>query len=224
MTDVILLSWPIRPGMPAYPGTPPVVINNERSMANGDSCNTSIVTLSSHSGTHIDFPRHFDPRGNTLSDYSAVDFIFRSPLLVDCHKGPGEGITADDLAELRKHPETDLLLIRTCFQRFRDTAPEVYCSNGPWLTPGAAGWLRQEFCSLRALGIDCISVASPFKREEGRRTHRTLLATSVKMPLLIIEDMCLPCECRKLKSVIVAPLLISGADGAPCTAFGVTGD
>ena len=37
----------------------------------GDSCNTMHLSFPNHSGTHIDFPCHFDKDGKNLNDYPA---------------------------------------------------------------------------------------------------------------------------------------------------------
>jgi arylformamidase len=49
----------IRPGMPVYEGDPAVTIAPRLSVAQGDAVNVCLLTLGSHTGTHVDAPRHF---------------------------------------------------------------------------------------------------------------------------------------------------------------------
>ena len=67
--------------------------------------------------------------------------------------------------------------------------------------------------------MDLISISSYSDREEGRKAHHAYLNPDTGNPVLIIEDMKLS-SINYLKKVIVAPLLVDEADGAPCTVFG----
>lgn len=223
----INLSWPLDAQAPLYPGTPSVQINRERSISGGDSCNTSLVTLSSHAGTHVDSPRHFFDDGRSLDDYSPSELIFCRPLILDCPQQPGGVIGCAELAGIAIKPDIDLVLIRTGFQKHRKTDPVKYNSQNPCLSPEVSYWLRNEFPGLRALGVDCISVASPIHRALGRETHRALLQRREggSEPLLIIEDMYLPEEYCRFDEVILYPLITGCDDGSPCAVIGrIAGD
>ena len=53
------ITVPISPALPVYPGDPAIEITPIAQLAAGDIANVSRLVLSSHSGTHIDAPRHF---------------------------------------------------------------------------------------------------------------------------------------------------------------------
>lgn len=218
----LFLSWSLEPVMPLYPGTPSLIIQAERVLAVGDSCNRSLLTLSNHSGTHIDAPAHFITTGRTVDSYSPEELRFSNPLLLDVSLPDDKGIKPQELEVGNFNLSADLLLIRTCACHYRSADPSRYSTNGPWLTPEAAHWIRQSFPRLRAVGIDTVSIASPQHRAEGWESHRILLGTEAyaTQPLLIIEDMDLTADLSGLCEVMLAPLRFSGLDGAPATVIG----
>lgn len=226
MKRYIKLSYNIGVDTPLYPETPPVIIEKVKEISKGNSCNTSIINISSHTGTHIDVPRHFIDSGRAISDYSLEEFFFIRPLLIDCPKGIDEIIEIDDMTLLVDSPQTDILLIRTGFQEYRNRDVNTYCFRNPCLSTDAARWIRKNFPCIRGLGIDCISVSSGINRDMGRETHRILLTDNdfTGAPVLIFEDMFLPSEINDLDEVIVSPIFIEGLDGAPCTVVGIIED
>ncbi|BAJ50206.1 cyclase family protein [Candidatus Caldarchaeum subterraneum] len=210
----IYLSHILTRNSPCYDDGPRPEFTPDKQIARGDSSNTYFIKLLNHIGTHVDAPYHFDPNGRKISSYRADELVFEKPLLIDVSKDAGELITVSDL---EKHSQTlhnvDLLLIRTSFQRYREKDPEAFMRRGPCLSAEAASFLRQ-FGTLRALGVDTISISSPMRREEGREAHRRLL---VGRSFLIIEDMDLHDKPSVFKRVVVAPLLVDEVDSAPCT-------
>jgi len=113
------------------------------------------------------------------------------------------------------------LLVRTGFERFRGSAK--YWKHNPGLSPTFARTIRNEFTNIRALGIDFISVTAQQHKHEGREAHREFLGSHHQsQPVILIEDMSLEKFTEKIKTVIVLPLLVEGADGAPCTIIGLS--
>ena len=112
------------------------------------------------------------------------------------------------------------MLLRSGWSRIRDG--DTYCLSGPGIAPEVARTLREKLLNLRAIGMDWISVSSYADRESGRKTHRVFLdPDGPNNPVLIIEDMDIPLELDRLKSVIVRPLRVEGIDSAPCTIIGI---
>jgi len=226
MRHYIKLSYDIGINTPLYPDTPPVSIKSTKSIGKGDSCNTSVISFSNHTGTHIDMPKHFIDSGRTVCDYSMEELIFKRPHVVDCPKGAGEIIEIKDLTDSVVLVETDFLLIRTGFSRFRNADACVYSNENPCLSPHTAEWIRNNFPDVRAIGVDCISISSHAHRDLGKETHRMLLRTDgfKGRSVLIVEDLYIPFEINKLDELIVAPLFIESIDSAPCTVIGVVTD
>ncbi len=217
---IVRLSYPLGEGMPLYPGTPGTVVAAVKSKDSGDSCNTSLITLSNHAGTHIDGPAHFETSGKRIGDYDVDSLVFSNIVTADCRKEAGEPILPKDLSGYLGD-ETDLLLIRTGFGRYRNgPGRETYTGNNPYLHGDTARLLRDHL-TVKAIGIDCISISSRANREMGRLAHETLLtAGGCGDPILIIEDMLIPERLWVFDKIMVVPLYFEGIDSAPCTVLG----
>ena len=214
---MIHLSYFISEKTPLYGNGRGLQFAPDKEMSKGDNCNTTNLSLPNHSGTHIDFPYHFNPAGKTINDYSAdfwqfdhVEITDLSGKVADCQ------IIGPELFSDLRNLETQLLLIKTGYGAYRGT--DRYTLTPPGLSANLAPFLRKKFPKLRCLGIDLISVSSYSNREEGYKAHHAFLNPHEEEPILLIEDMKLDTD-GPLNKVIVAPLLIDNVDGAPCTIF-----
>jgi arylformamidase len=216
-----LFSYPLSSRTPMYGLGKAPELSPKKSIARGDSCNTFELTLLNHSGTHIDAPNHFWRSGKRLSGYTQDELVFSKPAVVSCPKSAAGLIGIGDLRGPLKGKKFDLLLIRTGFQKYRSSNPRKYSTSNPCLSPEAAEWLRSEHPEVKAVGVDCISIASCACRDLGRKTHRILLGSGRGKPVLIIEDMRVPKSAAGLRKVIVSPLFVEGIDSSPCSVIGV---
>ncbi len=234
MKRYIKLSYNIGVDTPLYPETPPVIIEKVKEISKGNSCNTSLITLSNHAGTHIDAPRHFYDSGRAINEYSLEELVFKKPLLINCPKEINEVIKIGDLTGLMNSNDADILLIRTGFHKYRISQSSAltpqslynYCYKNPYLSPDTAEWIRNNLPDVKAIGIDCISISSFEKRKCGRETHKILLKEDgfKGPPILIVEDLYIPYEIHKLDEVIVSPIYIESVDSSPCTVIGIIKD
>lgn len=214
----VRISYDIVPGMPVYVGNPANKVEAVDSFDDGGSWNTSSVTLFNHNGTHIDAPNHFDREGKRICDYQIEEFIFENPCLVDIRKEKGECITEKELS-VAVTQECDILLIRTGFYEKRNEG--VYVDDNPWLSPGAARHIRKCFKTIRAVGIDTVSIGSHRHPAEAESAHRILLQRGefASTPSILIEDLNLGAIKNHIKRLFVIPLFIDGIDSMSCTAF-----
>ncbi len=216
----IRLSHIIDAGTPSYGNRDRVLVKAASSIAAGDTANSSCWILSSnHMGTHIDVPRHFSNEGLRTHEIPVEDYFFTAAALVDI---PCEGACLIGPEALGKAggvpPETDLLLIRTGFERKRGS--EAYWNDNPGLHPELEDHLRRTCPQLRCVGFDFISITSWKFRAEGRAAHRAFLCPENRArPLLAIEDMKLSPVRGPLRSVVVAPVLVEDGNGGPVTVF-----
>jgi len=193
----------MRPGMTVWPGDPPFLFTPSCRIADGAGSNVSAVSFSTHTGTHVDAPWHFEDRGKKL-DQIDISVFFGNALLIDA---PGvDTVTAADLGPAPLPPR---VLIRT-----RNSAVPVespFLKEYVALAADAAQRLVDE--NVKLVGVDGLSVA-PYK-QPGQDTHHILLSNDV----LVVEGLRLFKFSAGVYSFVVAPLALCGADGAPCRAF-----
>ena len=215
--QTVWLSHVLDADTPLYGGGSGIAIRPDKSMAAGDSCNTSLLTLPAHAGTHVDAPRHFLAQGAAVDDYPADAWVFSTPGMIRIDAVPGQLIGAQDLAGLEDLPAAmDLLLIRTGFESFR--GEETYWARGPGLAAAVAGRLSRRFPALQAVGFDFISVSSLLHREQGRQAHKAFLGAGIR----IFEDLsfsALPPGAVPA-AVVALPLRVRSGDGAPVSVIG----
>jgi len=212
---MIFLSYQLSNTTPLYGNGKGISFTRGKQISNGDSCNTMNLSFPNHSGTHIDFPCHFDANGRTLSEYPADFWVFDSVELVDLSGKieDSQMIEPEIFPELAKK-DVDLLLIKTGYGKHRGS--DRYTLTPPGISGEVADWLRENHPTVRCVGMDIISVSSFGNRDEGRKAHQAFLAPESGYPILLIEDMKLG-HGGPFEKVIVAPLLVEGADGSPCT-------
>ena len=216
------LNYNLSEDTPLYGNGSGIEFKPEKEIAKGDSCNTLILTFPNHSGTHIDFPCHFKPNGETNNDYSPDFWEFENVDLIDfSNKVEDNQLIGPDIFLDNQNENTELLLIRTGYHLHRGT--DRYTLTPPGLSPDLASFLRLKYPKLRCIGLDIISISSYGNREAGREAHHAFLNPKNGQPILLIEDMKLEGK-GPYDKVIVAPLMIDKADGAPCTVLAYKGD
>jgi kynurenine formamidase len=205
--------------MPVYGSLPKPEIVQHRSLSKGDSSNQYRITIYNHTGTHIDAPAHFIKDGKKISDCADGFLVFNKPALIDIPKRPGKWVEREDLIGILCSKNSDCLIIRTGFGRYRRC--DIYRTHNPGISPEAIIFIRQNLPKIRCLGIDSISVSGFQDRLRGREAHIAAFKKHAGWgkPLLLIEDLNLePLKgCARLKNVIIAPWMINGIDSAPCT-------
>ncbi|CAG0940825.1 partial Kynurenine formamidase, partial [Anaerolineae bacterium] len=115
MPSFRVISYLLSEQAPVWPGNPPSVKTEVfQAIARGDAANTTLLHLFSHSGTHIDSPRHFNEAGALGWQVPIERYIFFRPRIITIPK-PSGGLIA--LAELEPHraqlAEADLALLMT---------------------------------------------------------------------------------------------------------------
>ena len=211
---------------PQYANTGIIEFEKSRSINDGDTSNKTNLKFSGHTGTHIDAPLHFDQRGKSLDMFHSDFWFCNHPFLIEYEAAAEEVLTLSKLEKyLLKIPqETDFLLIKTGFEKYRSSGPDSkYIFNGPGIGPDVGVWLRNHL-AIKMIGFDFISLTSFKNRKLGREAHRSFLLTDKKLldkvvsePILIVEDMHLSELNECPVNVCVIPFLYQNADGAPVT-------
>lgn len=214
----VLLSHVLDPEGPSYPGSPELTVDRNAVIGQGSDSNDVISHLPNHFGTHMDAPRHFVENGTTFAELPAERFNFDGDeiLLLDLpEKGEPKSVLtiADVEPYLEDFDGIRLLLIRTGFERFRDSDPEVYQSEGPCLDPDLCKWLATE-TRVQCVGMDWISVGAPWN-DLGTEAHRQLLGYYRENFITAIEDLSLaPVGDKWIDFITLGPLRVKGIDSS----------
>ena len=208
-TGIIDITLPLRESITVYEGDPPFGVSPVMRVAEGDpdSFNTSLLCFGTHTGTHVDPPRHFD---DAQAGVDAIDLgvLCGRARVVDL-RGRGRRIDEAVLSscDLRG---VERLLLRTDSEGWAD-AP--FDRDYAHLTPGAASWVRAQ--GIRLLGIDSPSVEgfdSP-----GMPVHHTLLTRSPAV--VVVEGLDLGSVDAGDYDLTCLPLKVVGGDGGPARAI-----
>ncbi|HET7632623.1 MAG TPA: cyclase family protein [Gemmatimonadaceae bacterium] len=205
MRHIYDISVPVQSGGVVYPGNPPIQFSLASAVAKGATSNVSLLSMGSHTGTHVDAPRHF------FDDGASVDTL---PL--DVLMGPAQliamdpGLMAVSAEQLQAHDLTHVtrLLIRTRNSGFiRETE---FHRDFTYLAPDGAQYLVDH--GVKLVGVDYLSVEQ--FRSGHHRTHRTLLEHGV----VIVEGLDLGEPPPGTYEFRCLPLRLTGLDGAPARA------
>lgn len=167
----------------------------------------SEVTMSSHVGTHIEFPYHHLKEGQDAADFPVEKLIGKGVLLDFSYKKIGEAITLDELRSYeQKIKKEDILLIRTDCDKFFRTKHWI---DFPHMTTEGVQWLIEEK-QINCLGTDAAGIEVP--DTDYQPNHMLLLENNIP----IIESMT---NLRSLKKerflLFILPLPIEKLDSSP---------
>lgn len=216
----IKLSYDISEETPCPAGIPGIVTERIYSLEK-DGSNVFKVIVTSHSGTHMDAPRHMVKEGMSIVDFDIKEFVYERPCIIDVWLDESQLLTREYLNRYENQiSSSDLLIIKTGWWKYRKEDKERYAHKNPGFSTDAAIYLRDRFPDLRAVGMDLISLASAEHLDEGIKAHKILLEGENRA-FLIYEDVDLSADLNGLKHVIALPWLIKDFDSSPCTIIGI---
>jgi len=167
----------------------------------------SDVTMSSHVGTHIEFPYHHLKEGQDAAEFPMEKLIGEGVVLDFSFKKAGEAITLDELkAFQREIKKKDILLIRTDCDKFFHTER---WEDQPYISTEGVQWLIEEK-QIRCLGTDAAGIEVP--GTDYQPNHMLLFRNGIPM----IESMTNLGLLQKERFLIfILPLPIEGLDSSP---------
>ena len=201
------ISVPIRPDMPVWPGDPAVRMQRVSKIEAGDNANVTHLSLSAHTGTHVDAPYHFLADGSTLDTVPLNLMVGRAYVL---HMPAVDLITAESLEQAGIPPRTRRVLFKTRNSDIWARGEKAFQTDFVALSPDGAQYLIERGINL--VGIDYLSVA-PYG--DSRPTHEILLKAGV----LILEGINLAAVSQGRYTLYCLPLNLEGVDGAPARAI-----
>ena len=167
----------------------------------------SEVTMSSHTGTHVEFPYHHWKEGADAADYPIENLIGEAVVLDFSHKKNREAITLDELkAHAGRIREGDIIFIRTDLDRFFRTER---WEEQPYITPEAMGWLMDTF-KPKVIGTDASGFEVP--GTDYQPNHLSMFQRGIAM-VESATNLAAVGDERML--VFILPLPIKGIDACP---------
>lgn len=197
------ISWPIFNGMTAYKDRSVVEIKPTKTFEK-DGVRESLITLGSHTGTHIDAPAHFLKDGRTLEEMNPL-LCVGPALVIDMTHVEG-CITAADLQAINLGPRK-IVLFKT--KNSAHKVEDPFDPNFIYVDASAARVLVQQH--VQAVGVDYLGIE---RSQPDHETHRALLEYEIP----IIEGLRLNHVPAGEYFIWCLPLNIPGIDGVPARA------
>ena len=200
------ISVPLKDAMVHWPSNPPVSIKRVKAIEQGDTANLSVISMGTHSGTHVDAPIHFIKQGQGIDDIPIDTLIGRARVIEI--RDP-ESIKPEELAGYRiRRGERILLKTENSSHVWQK---DEFVEDFVFVSDAASDFLVDR--GVRLIGVDYLSVGS-FKHG-GSYVHKTLLSGGV----WTIEGLNLSNVTPGNYDLICLPLRIVGGDGAPARAI-----
>lgn len=175
---------------PVYDGDPETRAERIKSIENGDGYNLTEISMSVHSGTHIDAPLHFYDEG------SSIDNIRLNTFFGKCTVISVSGIlTGEDMERLLPYCKRRVLF---------------HGEGKTFISHSAAIVLAESRVVL--VGTDALSIAPSFDEE---RTHRELARAGI----VILENLNLSAIDDGEYDLCAFPIKLGGLEAAPCRAI-----
>ena len=208
---VIDLTHTINENISVFPGTEAPRLT-EANTHGRDGFKETLISMYSHSGTHIDPPFHIFENGKTLDSYEADAFVGRA-LVIDCREVNLDGQIP--LSLIKKHEKVagsvDFLLFCTGFDKKWGT--DKYCEGYPVLSLDALEYIIEK--GYKGIGLDTIGL-DPI---DSLERHRLLFSNSntINIENLKNLDLCI----GKTFTFVCLPLKIENSDGASARAIAI---
>jgi len=202
-SKIIDISWPITKDMVEYKDKKTIEIKEIEGFEQ-NKVRQTLLTFSTHVGTHIDAPSHFVENG------VSIDKIGLERLVGDCwvldFSDVEEKIGVDDLKKSEIN-QGDIILLKTKNSNLKEKGS--FEPNFVYLDPEAAGFLVSK--KVKSVGIDYLGIERDHPEHD---THIKLLKNGIP----IIEGLRLPHVSKGKYFFCCLPLALQGVEAAPARA------
>ena len=208
---LIDLSQPLYDGAPNCPAHPPVkceIIADHPK----DGWRVELLTLASHTGSHVDAPYHKLAGGANLDQIPLERFTGEAVIADFRGVSADQPLTAEMLAAKLPLPLADRIVLLATGWGAKRAKTDEWLQHPPFLSPDGAEWLVSR--KIRAVGIDHYSIAGP-RDPVNSRTHTLLLESNV----WIVEELSFPPEIFAVPQpfeFMSLPINFRGFTGAFC--------
>lgn len=210
---VVDLTHRIEEGMSVYPGTEGPKLRMANSYEK-DGFKETLLTMYSHTGTHMDAPSHLYEQGRNLDEFSVSRFV-GSAVVIDClGLREGDKIGMSHIERQREEAEkADFLLFCTGWDKYWGS--EKYFSDYPTIDEEVARYIadkRKKGVGLDVIGLDPIADANLPLHKIVLRSNETVIIENLKDLGGLGKDLFTFCA---------LPLHYIGGDGAPIRAVAI---
>ncbi|PGM67487.1 arylformamidase [Bacillus cereus] len=196
------ISQPLNNDIATWPGDTPFSYEVSWSKKDSGSVNVGKLTMSIHTGTHIDAPFHFDNDGKKVLDLD-IDVYVGSVRIIDV--SGLESIGKKELETINLEGIERLLLRTSSHGKAQEFPEEI-----PYLRADIAPFLSSK--GIRLIGVDVPSV-DPLDDKELAAHHQLF-----KHGIHILENVVLDDVVDGDYELIALPLALTDADGSPVRA------
>jgi kynurenine formamidase len=209
---VIDLTHTLEPGMPAWPTQARYGAVVYESYDWGDAAIHSMITLSEHTGTHIDAPKHFIKGGCPVDELPPSSIMGRGVNISAVSAEPGGLFSLERLKEFEvKQGEIrkgDIVMFRFGWDSKYRLAPDTaeYLRDWPGLAPDAAEYLAGR--QVAAVGCDTLALDA---YGSDNPCHPILLGKNIP----ILENIDNLSKLPVFSYVIGLPNKFKGGSGSP---------
>ena len=193
----------ISPGLPVWPGDPPVTLERVKKIAEGANANVSHLACGVHTGTHVDAPVHFIDGAPGIDSLSLKVLTGRA-YVIDLRNA--QVLDAATLEASEIPPRTRRILFKTRNSALWARQEKEFQTDFVAVEASGAEWLVRK--GVQLVGVDYLSVA-PYGN--SRPTHRILLEAGVA----VVEGLDLSQVSQGRYALYCLPLKLVGSDGAP---------
>jgi arylformamidase len=191
--------------LPTWPGDPTLNISKFADIDKGKVCNVTQLSMSAHTGTHMDAPKHFINNGKTMSDWTLESTT--GPVKV-FETGDKEFITVDEIKKFDIQ-KGDRIIFKTPNSSY-EWFEKPFNENFVCFSNEAAEYIAQK--QIMTVGVDYLSVGG---MKNGKEVHNFILGAGI----WIIEGLYLKDIKPGNYNLLCMPIKLKGADGAPSRAF-----
>lgn len=200
------ISVGVSEGMPTWPGDPSLHFERVLDQNNGDVCTLTKVSMSAHTGTHMDAPLHFVRNTPTIEQMPIDATVGRARVI---RIENSTAIHRDELLRWSIQPG-ERILFRTA-NSDKDWENLPFNEKFIFIARDGAEYLAE--CGVLTVGVDYLSVGG--FRQDSVETHVALLGNGI----WVIEGLKLGHVEPGEYELVCLPLKWAGAEGAPARAI-----
>lgn len=196
------ISHPLNDNIAVWPGDTPFTYQTSVTKEESGSVNIGEITLSVHTGTHIDAPFHFENDGRKVRD-----------LDIDVYVGPARviDVSACDTIGAKELSGYDLTgASRLLLKCSSATDPTVFPDTIPYLRADAAPLLQKHGIRLIGIGVPSVDALE----SKDLPAHHALFNHNIHILENVNLDHMQPGDYH----LIALPLALEEADGSPVRA------